>query len=326
MGSQRARSAAEAVCASSRTATADAPAADQVHAAAVVHERRERSLDAVVDVPPVRIGDPPGRVAQHREQGGQAVQQHRPVTALVGDGGVLDERAVPVEAVAFGDVPEDGGQRGGGQRGLARIGPDQGAQQHHRAQVHPVGAGAGAAVFDQAALRHEVVHRVRERRALPVRQVRADQHGRVEQPHGDADLPVPPVAVGVRARGVDPPPVVVDAGGDRRGQPGVPGHGVRPSHGQQPGRGLAEGRERQVGPEGPGGGRHGGPMAGRGPDPGPALLDRHLAPPRTQRAQRAGEIRGRRIPPHRERHSGRGHAAEQQHRSPGVSRHTRIIT
>ena len=86
---------------------ADGTAVDAVHHQAVVDQRRVRLLDAVQDDLPAGVGDRPGRSGEQREEPAEAVEHDLAVRARVGDPGVLDERAVGVEAVALGDVRED---------------------------------------------------------------------------------------------------------------------------------------------------------------------------------------------------------------------------
>lgn len=305
----------------------DAPAAYEVHAGAVVDEGRERQVDGVEHGARRRVGDLPRCAAQHGEQRREAGQQHRAISALIGDGPVLDERAVAVEAVAIGDVGEHRGERGDRERGTIGICPGDRPQQRDRAQIDPVRPGAVALVVVQAALRHEGVHRRAQRRDLGVRHIRGRQHGGVEQRPGRPDLPVPPVARLLGVLGVHVAHVVLDARGYRRAEPrlrGQPGAGqrVRAGHRPQPGRGGVERGEGQVGPERSGGRRHrvavpaGLRAQPRQPAPvrlplrveGPGISERDLAPSAAQQ----GEGRGVGLPAGSAGGGQRGEPAELQ--------------
>ncbi len=221
----------------------DRPAADQVHHPAFVEEGEEGVADAVEDVLEGGVGDLPGVPRTVLEDRADAVEHRDAVGALVGDGRMLDEAAVAIEAVAFGDVPEDGRERLDGPRDLAGLARQDAVEQGDQAQVGAVGAGAGARVELQPPRADEVV----DRRDQVVAAV-ADEDRDVEQPLGQPDLPVPPVA--------------------GLGRPGVVGLAHRPvdGRGDLPGErriaGLPElPRRRVFRPERPATGRDGRPVA-----------------------------------------------------------------
>lgn len=185
------------------------------------------------------IGDLPGRAAQQGEELTEPVVEDRAVTTDVRDGGVLDERAVRVEAVAGRDVREDRRECGDRQGDLGGIGADDAAQDDAAAQVDTVGAGAGAGVRADRGVGQECVDRLAVGGPLGVRQIVVEQHTGVHEGLGRADLPVPPVPV-ARGRLVEDIGVeVVETGDDRVPQAGVAGEpgaglGVRLRHGAQP--------------------------------------------------------------------------------------------
>jgi len=175
---------------------ADRPAGDAVHHPAVEQERRVGLLDEVQDELPVRVGDRPGRAGQQREQHSQATEQHAAVGAGVGNPGVLDERAVGVEAVADHHERKHRRERVAGQRELRGVLPHDSAQRQAAAQIDPVRTRARSGVRRDERVRQVVVDRRDVVRDAGRRKRRVEQAHRVEQRLRGADLPVPPVVVG----------------------------------------------------------------------------------------------------------------------------------
>ncbi len=252
---------------------ADGAARDAVHHQPIVDQRGVGPLHAVEDGLPTGVGDLPGGAVQQGEQPGQPVQQDLAVGAGVGDPEVLDEGAVGVQAVAPGDPGEDRGERVTGQRQLGRCAAQHAPERDHPAQVHTVGAGAGAGVGAQCGVGDKVVHGGQQPGAprLPGRLMQQRQS--VQQRPGTADPPLPPVAIGLGAGAVDAVVHMVETGqsvlGQRRvpGQPGA-GLGMGHGHGEQPGEALADSGRRVEGgvrPQRSGRGAHGAmPGAGGG--------------------------------------------------------------
>lgn len=204
-------------------AAADRAARDGVHDEPVVEEGRPGVLHRVEHHLSLRVGHLPGGALEQREQQPEPAEHHRAVAAGVGHGGVLDERAVGVEAVALGDQREDGGEGVPGQGDLGGGPADDPAQGQHPAQVDPVRPGARAGVRGDRGVGDEVV----DGGAVPPELCRGQgvvhQHAHVQQGLGRADLPAVPVPVPRPTGLVDLAVEVFEAGDDRVAQSGAAG-------------------------------------------------------------------------------------------------------
>ncbi len=244
---------------------ADGAAVDAVHHQSVEEQRRIGVLHAVEDGLPGGVGDRPRRAVQECEEPAQAVEQDGAVGAGVGDPGVLEEGAVGVEAVAPGDVREDGAQGVAGEGDLCGGAAEDAAQGDDAAQVDAIGAGAGAGVVAEHGVGDEVVDGGEVALAPGAGEPGVDERDGVQQQFRGADLPFPPVAVPVGGRVVDGGVEVVEAGEDVGGEfrvAGVSGAGLGDGlgHGVQPSVAAGDAGRRVVGavrPEGGAGGAHG---------------------------------------------------------------------